>query len=415
MRILHVNKFLYRRGGAEAYMVEVATRQAAAGHDVELFGMQHPENPPGLGLAHTFPTLVEHDQPHAGATDRARALGRMLWSTSARRGMAQAVAEFRPDVVHLHNIYHGLSPSILGPAAAAGAAIVMTLHDYKLACPTYQFLDRGTTVCEACVDGGFRQAVVRRCKDGSLLKSAAGALELGMHTRFGAYEPVHRILCPSRFLEGRMRAADVQPDKLQVLNNFVDSETIAPGDGARGPLVYAGRLSSEKGVDLLVEAMGRLPDAELVVAGEGRERPALEQRAAALAPGRVQFVGRLDRADVLALLRRATAMVLPSRWYENQPMSIIEAFACGTPVVASDIGGNPELVLDGDTGVLFPPDDVAGLAAALRRVLDDPAGAADMGARARTVAVRDFSPVVHLDGLHAQYEIARREALGVAA
>lgn len=405
MRILHVNKFLYRRGGAEAYMHEVAQRQRAAGHDVELFGMQHPDNP-ALALAPTFPSLVEFDRPDPSLQDAVRGLGRMLWSVSARRGIAAAMAEFPPDVVHLHNIYHGLSPSVLGPVAATGAGIVMTLHDYKLACPTYQFLD-GEQVCTACIDGGFRQAVRRRCKDGSVLASAAGAFELGVHTLLGAYGAVHRFICPSEFLDARMREAGVFPDRLRVVSNFVDVDGIDTRTAPGGPVVYAGRLSREKGVDVLVDAVGRLPQARLVVAGEGDQQEQLQRRAAALAPGRVEFRGRLDRDAVLDLLRSAVAAVLPARWYENQPMAIIEAFAAGTPVVASDLGGLPELVVDGETGWLVPPNDPVALAAVLERVVADPEEAHRRGKLARAVAETRFAPNVHLAALDDVYVEAR--------
>ena len=405
MRILHVNKFLYRRGGAEAYMHEVAQRQRAAGHDVELFGMQHPDNPP-LALAPTFPSLVEFDQPEPSLREAARGLGRMLWSVSSRRGIAAAMATFRPDVVHMHNIYHGLSPSILGPVAATGAGIVMTLHDYKLACPTYHFLDH-EQVCTACIGGGFRQAVRRRCKDGQVLPSAAGALELGLHTMVGAYGAVHRFICPSEFLDARMREAGVFASRLRVVNNFVDVDDIEPRTAPGGPVVYAGRLSREKGVDVLVGAVARMPEARLVLAGEGDQREQLEQQAAALAPGRVEFRGRLDRDAVLDLVRSAAVAVLPARWYENQPMAIIEAFATGTPVVASDLGGVPELVVDGETGWLVPPNDPVALAAVLERVLADPEEAHRRGKLARAMAEARFAPSGHLAALDDVYHEAR--------
>jgi glycosyltransferase involved in cell wall biosynthesis len=408
MRILHVNKFLYRRGGAEAYMVEVAERQRSAGHEVTMFGMEHPDNPP-LPLADTFPSLVEFDQPSHGPMEAGRALGRMLWSTSARRGMARAVSVVRPDVVHLHNIYHALSPSILGPAAAHGAGVVMTLHDYKLACPTYHFLDHGQ-ICTACVDGGFRQAVRRRCKDGSLLRSAAGALELGLHTQLGAYDPVHRFVSPSRFLSERMREAGVYPDRLRVLDNFVDVDTVEPRTEPGGPVVYAGRLSHEKGVDVLVASMAHVPEARLVVAGEGDRRDELEAQADRVAPGRVRFVGRLPRDEVLDLVRSAGVAVLPSRWHENQPMAIIEAFAVGTPVAASDLGGVPELVEHGETGWLVPPDDPMALADALRAALGDPEDAHRMGKVARARAESRFAPSRHLSALEQIYDEAREAA-----
>lgn len=408
MRILHVNKFLYRRGGAEAYMHEVATLQRAQGDEVEFFGEQHPDNEPFTYAAH-FPPLVEFDRPMHGVTERAKALGRMLYSTSARRGMEAVLDTFEPDVVHLHNIYHGLSPSILQPIATRDVPAVMTLHDYKLACPTYRFLDHGR-VCEACLGKHFHQAALHRCKDGSFLASAAGSLELGLHTLTHAYGPVARFICPSHFLAAKMEQAGVYPDRLRVLNNFVDPAGIALKDAPGGPLVFAGRLSHEKGVDVLLEALGRVPGAELVVAGEGDRRPELELQARRVAPGRVRFVGRLPKPAVIALVREASALVLPSRWYENQPMSILEAYSCGVPVVTSDLGGMAELVEHGRTGWVVPPDDPEALAQQLGELLADPQAAFDAGRAARRW-VADFSPDRHLERLGDLY----LEAAGVPA
>ena len=140
MRILHVNKFLYRRGGAEAYMEDLADLQVAAGHTVSFFGMAHPLNT-HLEYASHYPRDIEFEPPPAQLSERVRGVARMLYSTSASKGMDAVLSEFRPDVVHLHNIYHQLSPSVLRPIARRRIPAVMTLHDYKLACPTYRFLD----------------------------------------------------------------------------------------------------------------------------------------------------------------------------------------------------------------------------------------------------------------------------------
>ena len=401
MRILHVNKFLYRRGGAEGYMLDVAARQAAAGHEVELFGMHHPENAPQRYAAQ-FPRFVQLEPPPPGLHRRVAATARMVWSPAARRGMDEVVRAFRPDVVHLHNIYHQLSPSVLRPLAERGVPAVMTLHDYKLACPSYLLLDHGK-VCEACLDGRFRHAVARRCKDGSLGASAVLALESAVHRRAGAYDPVGVFICPSRFLAARMAQGGVYPDRLRVLAGFVDAEAVRPKPAPGGQVVYAGRLSAEKGVDVLVEAMARLPAATLDVAGDGPERPALEALAAERVPGRVRFLGRLAKDRLFELLRSAAVVAVPSRCHENQPMAVLEAFACGVPVVATDLGGLPELVEPGRCGETAPAGDPDRFAAALAGLLADPGRAFAMGRAARARVEREFAPGRHLGELERLY------------
>jgi glycosyltransferase involved in cell wall biosynthesis len=405
VRILHVNKFLYRRGGAESYMLDLARLQVASGHQVEFFGMAHPDNPPYRYDA-DFPAHVELEPPPRRTDRRLAATARMVWSPEARRGIDRVLRSFRPDVVHLHNIYHQLSPSVLRPLAERRVPAVMTLHDYKLVCPSYLFLAQGR-VCEACLDGHFRHAVTRRCKDGSLAASTVLAIESGLHRRTGAYGPVQVFICPSRFLAAKMAQGGVYPDRMEVLGSFVDSVDPAGGTTGGDGVVYAGRLSNEKGVDVLVEAVGRLGAARLEVVGDGPERVRLEALARSRAPGRVRFHGRVPRERVLELLRSAAVAAMPSRCHDNQPMAVLEAFGCGVPVVATSLGGLPELI-EGGCGEAVPPEDPAALAAAIGGLLADPVRAAAMGRTARARAERDFAPGRHLAGLERLYERAAR-------
>ncbi|HVX44262.1 MAG TPA: glycosyltransferase family 4 protein [Mycobacteriales bacterium] len=404
MRILHVNKFLHRRGGAESYMEGLAGLQQAAGHDVAFFGMQHPDNPEYPYQRH-FPEYIEFEPPPPGI-GKARSFGRMVWSTSAARGMDAVIAEFRPDVVHLHNIYHQISPSVLRPIARHGVAAVMTLHDYKLACPTYQLTDHGRP-CTACVDGGPFQAVKRNCH-GSRAGSAAAAIEVAIHRAVGAYAPVQRFLCPSEFLAGIMERAGVYPERLRVQENFVDLGTVPAASGPGRNAVYFGRLSPEKGVDVLIRAWADLPGV-LQVAGDGPARTQLRELAGAVAPGRVRFHGRLDAARLHALVREAAVAVAPSIWYENQPLSVLEAFACGRPVVATDLGGMPELIDPDGDGMLVPPGDPAALADTLRPLLSDPERAHLMGRLGREKVEKRFDPETHLAAVTEHYLQARRD------
>ena len=403
MRILHVNKFLYRRGGAEAYMEDLAAIQAEAGHAVEFFAMAHPENRPAR-FEEAFPAHVQLEPPPPSLIGKLRASGRVLWSTSSRRGMAEVVDAFRPDVVHLHNVYHQLSPSILRPLAERSVPAVMTLHDYKLACPSYQMLDHGSP-CDACIGGHFSNAVRRHCKGVSLTASALAGFELWLHTVTGAYGPVGRFICPSRFLAGKMAEAGVFPDRIRHVPHFVDCAGITAKEDPGGPVVFAGRLSPEKGVDTLIEAAGIL-GSPVEIAGDGPERERLTALAARRAPGLVRFHGRLDKAEVLALFRAASVVAVPSRWFENQPMTVLEAFACGVPVVASDLGGLSELIDPGVDGDLVPPNDAEALAAALERLTTRPAAALALGQAARAKAEHDFSCSRHLQRLSEIYEEA---------
>lgn len=403
MRILHVNKYLYRRGGAEAYLLDVSNMQQNAGHEVEFFGMQHPSNQ-NFRYAADFPEQIDLDPQPTKLDHRLKAVGRMFYSPASRHGLAKVLADFKPDVVHMHNIYHQLSPSVLRATQDVGVPTVMTLHDYKLACPSYLML-AGSQVCDACLDGRFYHAVTKRCKDDSFVASALLATESMIHRRSRAYEPVRTFLCPSLFLANVMTKAGVYPDRLTVLSNFMDSETIIPKATPGGGAVYVGRLFPEKGVETLIRAAGLVPGLRVDIAGEGPELSRLQTLVDQVAPGQVAFHGRLPRPQVLELIRASGVLVLPSHCNENQPLAVLEAFSCSVPVIASALGGLPELVPE-TCGALVPPQDPHALARALAETLCDPDAAFRMGKCARSRVIAAHSPEDHLEKLTRAYQHA---------
>ena len=388
-------------------MEDVAALQSAAGHEVAFFGMAHTENTPHR-YARSFPSQVDFDPAPATLAGKVRGVGRMLWSTSAARGIAEVLDDFRPDVVHLHNIYHQLSPSILRPVTKRGIPVVMTVHDYSLACPTYNFMSHGE-ICEACLGGHFSQAVRNRCQGGSLTASIAAAADLALHSRLDSYGGIDLFVCPSRFMEAKLTEAGVYPQKLRWLHHFVQLDQPPKTEPGHG-IVFVGRLSGEKGVDILLRAFADLPSTvELDVIGDGPDRVRLTALAHEVAPGRVRFHGRQPADEVARRLRGAAVCVVPSRWYENQPLVVLEAYTAGTAVVGTDIGGLTELIQPGKTGELFRLGSSADLAAKIARLVDDPETAHGMGAAGRAWVSENFSPEVHLTGLDDIYlEASRR-------
>jgi glycosyltransferase involved in cell wall biosynthesis len=400
VRILHVNKFLYRRGGAESYLLDLADLQRSAGHEIAFLSTAHPSNEPSL-YADLFPRYVELNPPPSGLRAKAQTVARMLYSRAAERAMEAIISDFRPHIVHLHNIYHHLSPSILRPLVRRRIPSVMTLHDFKLACPTHRFLASGEP-CEACLGRRFHHAILKRCNDGSIGASAANAVELAIHTATGAYEPIRIFICPSRFLLGKMRAAGVFPTRLRWVPNFVRATAMRPKRRPGGPALYAGRLSPEKGVDVLVRAAAAA-GVPLEVIGDGPERERLAALADALGASRTRFLGHRTAAEVHERMRNASVTVMPSRGYENMPMAVLESFACGVPVIGAGHGGIPELIRPGVDGDLFPPGDHAALAEVLAHLTGDPDRALEMGRQARRKVEEDFSAERHLALLDAAY------------
>ncbi|MGH3504503.1 MAG: glycosyltransferase [Nocardioidaceae bacterium] len=401
-----MNRFVQPVGGAESYMFSLAALQRAAGHEVETFGVA-PYGSTAARYSAEFPKDIER---RGSRPEKIRALGRMMWSTTARRGIRQVLVDFRPDVVHAHNVYHELSPSVLGPVAERNVPCVMTLHDYKLACPSQEMLAHGK-LCDACLPGRYWQAVRVRCKDDSLAASAAVASEAYLHRGLGSYDVVSRFLCPSRFLADTMARARVYPERLRVVPHFIDAAQITAKSSPGHLFVYAGRLVASKGVDVLLDAIAHVPKARLVIAGEGPDGDKLRKQAAQLSLDRVSFLGHISRHEFLKLLLRARALVVPSRWYENQPMAVLEAQSVGVPVIASRLGGLSELVQDSVTGFLTAPGDCLSLASRARRLADDPIEAMRMGRTGRESVLLHFNPTDHYRRVLGAYRDAAENTL----
>lgn len=402
LRILHVDKFASRAGGGgTSYMLEILQRQRARGHEVELFASDGPRDV-DTRLAHLHPPRPSFEPPPARLTERLATTATMVWSRRAERAMERALAEFRPDVVHCHNLYHQLSPSVLRPIRRAGIPIVMTMHDYKLVCPTYRLIDGEHQQCEACVGGSVRNVVARRCQGGSRAQSAVLMLESGWHRTIGAYDAVDRFLCPSAYLADMMRRGGFGERVVEFPNGYdLDSITLRTTTGRH--VVFGGRLSWEKGVDHLIRAIALLDDVPLVVCGDGPQRTELEQLAERLVPGRVTFLGHVGRHGVLEQFALAAVVAVPSVWAENQPLTIIEAMACGVPVVSGNAPALHEMVRPGISGLAVDARDHAALATALTTFVDDPDLQRSIAVTARAHAEATHDMTRHLDALESEY------------
>jgi glycosyltransferase involved in cell wall biosynthesis len=389
MKILLVNKFHYRRAGAETAYLNLAELLEAGGHTVVPFSTRHPENLPS---PHPEDFVAYSElRDRIGPIRSARAARNFLYSGEARRKIERLIDREKPDVAHLHNIYHHLSPSVLGPWKARSIPTVMTLHDYKVVCPAYT-LSRNGTICERCRGGRFSRAFFGRCGRGSGLRSALLAAEAYLHGPIlHSYDRVDLFLSPSLFLRDKMREMGFG-GTIDVLRNVFFPDRIAPGPSPAGRrIIYAGRLTREKGVAAFLRAVRSLP-AEVRILGTGPAEAELRRIASEASSASIVFLGHRPFSEVLDEVRSALFVVCPSEWYENAPYAVLEAFAAGRPVVAARIGGVPELVRDGENGLLYEPGDSAGLVRRMRELLDDPAAAVRMGTAARRFVEAEFRP-----------------------
>jgi glycosyltransferase involved in cell wall biosynthesis len=319
-----------------------------------------------------------------------------IYSIEAARRTRELLALTRPDVAHAHNIYHHLSPSVLVELHRRDIPVVLTLHDLKLICPAYKMHTQGA-VCEACRGGALRNVVKHRCIKNSTAMSALVWLESTLHQAFGLYmRTVSRFVVPSRFFLEKFAEWGVDTDRFVHIPNAVDVDAL-PDTGEPGDVfVYLGRLVPEKGVHTLIEAAAKAR-VRLRIVGTGSEEAALRQLAARLG-GDVEFTGYLTGEALRAAISSARAVVVPSEWYENAPISVMEASAMGRPVIGADIGGIPELIRPEETGFVFSSGNVDSLVEVLARVQRSPRSILhNMGSAGRAWMRAAFTPAIYRD------------------
>ncbi len=404
MRILMANTYHYLRGGDSAYALGISSALEQEGHQVIPFAMKGDANFASDFAPYFTPELdYPAMQAEGGLTNSWRVVSNSIYNRRARRNLSRLLDEHQVDLVHLHSIMHHLTASIVLECRQRGIPIVWTLHDAKACCPTTRFMREGR-VCHDCAQGRFYRAVTTRCKRGSLAASAIVAFELYLHRWWRIYERANLLLAPSRFLRDLLVNTGLRPHRFEVLPNYVDVAGFDPAQGSGEYALYVGRLSPEKGLDVLLKAAAREPRMPLRIAGSGEMEGQLRQECRERGLANVHFEGHVDQRRVKELLHDARCLVLPSIWDENCPISILEAFAAGRAVLASRSGGVPELVSQGETGRLVEPGRVGPLAVALKELVEAPDEWVRMGQKAREQAELRFDASTHLDSLLGYYE-----------
>jgi glycosyltransferase involved in cell wall biosynthesis len=394
--LLSINSYHYRRGGADAVYLDHAALMESIGWRNTFFSMRHPDNLPCETSEYFVDEIqIGHDYTLAQKAIKAT---QVIYSLQARRRLSALIRARQPDIAHVHNIYHHLSPSILPLLGELGIPAVMTAHDLKIACPNNKMLNAGG-VCERCKGGRYHQAVLNRCVHGSVAASSIVALESTLHHVLGSYRRnLERILVPSRFFIDKFVEWGWERRLFAHVPNFVDAAAFEPRFEAGTYVVYFGRLALEKGLLTLVRAAA-LADVPLVLVGTGPLESELRSLAARLS-ARIEFAGYRTGAALYDIVRGARATVLASEWYENAPISVLESLALGKPVVGARIGGIPEMVRDGETGWLFDSGSAEGLAAALRDAYgSSPSRLEALGRQGRRMVEVEFSRARYLESV----------------
>lgn len=406
MRIVQANKFHYLKGGAERYVFELSKILTHNGDAVVPFAMRSEKNL-ASPYERFFVSEVKTDRVRFGR-EGLRTAKRMLWSFEAAKKFSGLLSAFPPDIIHAHNIYHQISPSILAEAQKRKIPVVMTVHDYHLISPNYGMFDRGRVV-EPSARHPYWDTFRRRLIGGSFVKSALSAFEGWLHHVLDTYGWVSTFIAPSEFVREKLVAYGIPVGKIEVVPHFIDLEGRTPHFESEPRVVFVGRLSEEKGVDVLLRAMKEVKHLTCAIIGDGPEREKLQALAKELHIDNVEFLGALHDEDLDREIARAKAVVIPSQSYETFGLTALEAYAWGKPVIASRIGALPEVVREGETGLLFDPKEPKELAAHLNWLEGNFARVDAMGRAARRLAETDYSPGLHLGRIHRIYKEALKK------
>jgi glycosyltransferase involved in cell wall biosynthesis len=399
--LLSVNAYHYNRGGADNVYLSHGELFADYGWRTSWSSMHHEQNLPcedSLWFAEEVDLTARKDVGRRILEGK-----RIIYSGEARNKLRGLLDTRHIDVAHVHSIYHHQSPSLLLELKSRGIPVVLTAHDLKLACPSYTMLN-STGVCERCKGGRVWNVARYRCIKGSLAGSTLIMLESAIHKALRLYDRnVDVIVTPSIFYRTKLIEWGWDPEKIVHVRNFVPLNVDSPPFSMGNHVLYFGRLSHEKGLATLIRAAARSGVA-VKIAGRGPEEGALRKLVEELAAP-VEFLGFLGGDELWSAVDQSRAVVLPSEWYENGPMSAIEAFGRGKPLIGADIGGIPELIIEGQTGWSFRSGDVDDLAKTLDSAMS--IGRKDlehMSFSAQDIAHRDYSADKYYERILSIYE-----------
>jgi len=407
MKILLINNYFHIVGGAEVYFFNLAELLKQKGHEVIFFSMKHPNNLP----TEFDKYFVDYLPPLQELSFRKKiiALGRIFYSFEAKKKIRQLIKEQKPDIVHINSIWYEITHSIIFEIKKFGIPIAMTLHDYRMICPNHKLLS-GNKTCFSCRQQKYYMTIFKKCFKGSFLKNFIATLIQYFNNWFlRTYKLIDLFISPSQFLIKTLEESSLFRNiSIEYLPYCIDVDKYESNfNTTENSIIYFGRLDYEKGVDILIDAVEGL-DITLKIVGTGPLEYCLRKKVKDENIGNVYFKGFMSHQGIKEEVSKSLFSVLPSIWYENYPYSAMESFALGKPVVGSDIGGIPELIKNGVTGITFTPRDIRDLREKIQYLLLNKELIYKMGNNARNWAKENLDCNTHYDILLKRYA----EALG---
>ena len=387
MRVLNCGDNYFITGGSDSYMFALTELLESHSHDVIPFAPSHKNNRP-TQWSEYFPDCVNKNDP------KANDVLKYLYNNQAKKKLNKLLSNSKIDVAHLHIYYGSLTGSIFSEFENHSVPVVQSLHEYKLACPVFTMVSNGK-VCEDCQGHKFWRAIPKKCKHNSLGRSIVSVVESYITRWLGAEKKVDHFIAVSEFMKQKMQQYDIGNNKISTVHNFVDANKFIPSNKEGEYFFYFGRLEKLKGLFTLIDACSELVDTKLIIAGTGTDAGEINQYIAGRKLSHIKMVGFQSGENLQDLIKNSICTILPSEWYENCPMSVLESLAYAKPVVGARIGGIPELIENKVDGFLFEPGDSTQLKEILSWLATNKKMANKMGVKGREKIEKRFNRQEH--------------------
>ncbi|SEA99234.1 glycosyltransferase family 4 protein [Pedobacter hartonius] len=404
MNILVANWTWYPSGGDWTYVDNITTLYREKGHTVIPFSMKDDRNFPSPWSRFFIENIDYKKIDKKSISAGLQVVKKSIYSTEAKQNLERLLDEIKIDLAHINVIHHYITPVILKTLKDRGIPILWTLHEYTPICPESTFISHGK-ICEKCFGGAFYHCATNKCKKGSLPASIVAATENYVHNFLNYYQYVDHYLCPSMFLYDKFRSFNFFPEKLVQLYhgyqyNEVEAVQMTSAEiKEERYIVFVGRLEKIKGAHTVLKALTDLPDIHLKVVGTGTQEKELQDYATTNQMTNVTFMGKQSKKQTLEIINGAEFLICPSEWYEVLGFTVVEAMALGKPVIGSDIGAIPEMVINGETGILFAPGNAPELSEKIRALFNDQEAILSMGKKAKKHIHQIINTEKHFSGL----------------
>lgn len=406
MNILSVNKYFFLKGGAETYYFSLNKVLQDKGYVVTPFSMKDSKNSASRFESYFVDPIDYYEK---SIFKKLQYSAKIIYSIEAKKKIGRLIQNSKPDLAHLHNFYHQLSPSVLKEIKRFNLPVVYTAHDLKLLCPNYQMLDK-SEICEKCKGHQYYQCALNRCMKNSTAASLVSTTEMYLHRLLKSYDNIDVIITSSAFYREKFIEYGYSPEKIVHIPNFIDTQLHKPSYSSNGYITYLGRMAKEKGIFTLIKAMKNIKNTTLYIIGDGPLRPEIEKYIAEEGMANVKLLGFKSGEELDSIVQNCDFTVLPSEWYEDSPLSVLESMAYGKAVIGADIGGIPELIEHERTGLIFESQNSEQLSEQLNYLIANPGKALEMGKEARRKAENEFGKGKHFEKIEKLYKrLLKRE------